>query len=708
MRLPNHRDLKLALLSLFLLLPLSTLAAEDLTGVVQDDTSADLYGEWSKSTHTAGYLGEGYIYSPPVAEVKATFSLPLPADGKYQVLISYTANANRSETTLVRIRAADGDAEVRVNQQKTPEGPGIFQPLGEFEFKGDAAVVEISTAGTDKGVIIVDAVRLLTAEQFATAKLKEPKFDPAKIAAKPKTPAKTQAKPKESPAEAAPAFVRKEATRKLAPLTAAALDKILAEHLGTVPDSDLATDAAYIRRLTLDLIGRQPTPDELSKFVADDSPGKRVAAVETLLTSPEFGRNWGAYWSDVISYRTPQPELTFLNYEPLQVWLAERFNKGEGWDQITYDLLTASGKVGDNPAATFVGFHQADKSRLAAETTRVFLSTQIQCAECHDHKFIEMPQETFHHLAAFFVRTQAKLPWNDSNGIVVSSKPAGEHRVPGGKTDLDPDAFGMKKVGVGDSDIVRRAALAEWIVSPENPWFAKAFTNRVWARMLGRGFSEPVDEIGELGDQVLPEVHAAVADHFVASKFDFRSLVRVIAATRAYQRQIHDAAAGEKPFVTMTAGRLRGDEVYQSLVTAIELPNVTPEAVKPSDAIRFPPPPKSTRDLVNEAFGFDPSASQDTVGRSMQQAMFLMNNRQVQNQVDASPASETVLARIVATESDDQKVLTQLYERVLAREPNDKEREIAKRHIERVGNRQAAMEDLMWSLLNSAEFTSRR
>jgi hypothetical protein len=227
--------------------------------------------------------------------------------------------------------------------------------------------------------------------------------------------------------------------------------------------------------------------------------------------------------------------------------------------------------------------------------------------------------------------------------------------------------------------------------------------------MMGRGFSEPVDEIGELGDHVLPEVFDAVAGHFVASEYDPKDLFRTIALTKAYQRPLADSPAGYvKPFTILSPGRLRGDEVFSALTVALELPNVTPEAVKPTAEIRFPPPPKSTRDLVNEAFGFDPSLAKENVARTMQQAMFMMNNVQVQKQVDASDDSGTVLARLMAETADDNVVVTRLYQRLLARQPSEREVEIAKQHIATVGDRKAALEDVLWSLLNSAEFTSRR
>ncbi len=346
---------------------------------------------------------------------------------------------------------------------------------------------------------------------------------------------------------------------------------------------------------------------------------------------------------------------------------------------------------------------------MVSEARRVFLSTQIQCAECHDHKFIDLSQETFHHVAAYFARVEAKLPWNDSSGIEVKSKAKGEHKMPGEKDDMPAAAFGSAAQEIGASDIARRTQLAQWLVAPENPWFAKAFVNRAWARMMGRGFSEPVDEIGELGDHVLPELFDSVAQHFVATGHDAKAFFRTIALTHAYQRPLQESPQGYvKPFTILSPGRLRGDEVFDALVLGLEIPNLTPEAVKPTDAIRFPPPPQSTRDLVNEAFGFDPSLAADSIARTMQQAMFLMNNTQVQKQIDGSPESETLLAKLLAETADDNAVVTRLYERILARAPSARELEIAREHIAGVGDRRAALEDLEWSLVNSAEFTSRR
>ncbi|MBC7852599.1 MAG: DUF1549 domain-containing protein [Pirellulaceae bacterium] len=695
-----------------------------LSGLVQDDAQATVQGTWTKSVHTKPFLGESYLYAAGGEKQTATFSLDVKEAGVYQVLLSYTPGPNRTEKAAVLVHAADGVKTVVVNQMKKPEGPYCFQPLGEFKFEAGKAVVVVSAEGNMKGVVIADGVQLLTGEQFKIAQAEAPKKPPkllpalAKNTSPLKKPNPTPAKPKEGAKKEEPPqqqpvkFVRKSPAKPLAKLTPAQLDELMEQHVGGIQNSQPISEEAFLRRLSLDLLGRQPKREEMGLFLADERTDKRAEAVEKLLASPEFGVNWANYWSDVISYRTPQPELTFLSYTTFKRWLAGRFNQNAAWDETTYTMLTAVGKVGDNPAATFVGFHQGDKSRLAAETTRVFLSTQIACAECHDHKFIDMPQETFHHVAAFFVRVNTKLPWNDSDSIIVSSKADGEHKMPGGKSEMQPIAFSERKVDLGKSDVDRRTELADWIIAPENPWFARAMTNRIWARMMGRGFSEPVDEIGELGDRVLPEVHSAVAEHFVAGGYDIKEVFRIVANSKAYQRTLRDPDATNKeetkPFAVIAAGRLRGDEVFDSLATGIELPNVTPLPTPATDAVRFPPPPKSTRDLVSDAFGFDPSSDASNVSRTMQQAMLLMNNEQIQKQFDASPGSGTMLARLVESEADDAKAVTRLYENVLARRPNAEEIDLAKKHIAKVGERKAAYEDLLWSLVNGAEFLSRR
>lgn len=501
-------------------------------------------------------------------------------------------------------------------------------------------------------------------------------------------------------------------------LTSAQLDRLFVEaaKLDEADLADIVTDEQFLRRISLDLIGRQPTPDELASYLLDSSESKREAAIERLLSSPEFGSNWAAYWSDVIGYRVPPPELTFLDYTIFEQWLGTRINQNAPWDETVRMILVASGKVKDHPEATFVGFHGADTTRLAAETARVFLSLQIGCAQCHDHPFDEWRRDQFHELAAYFVRASAKMPWNDSGEIEVKDKGKGEYEMP---NVADPSKKGTlmipafltgEKLDKGKSDLERRTELASVIANVENPWFAKAYVNRVWARLMGRGFYEPVDDIGAGNEPQLREVHKPLTAHFISSGFDAKSLFRVILNSKAYQQRLaENPSSAEKPYAAGRTIKLRGDEVFQSLVTAIDLPNVTPPKIAPTKEIRFPPPPKSTKDVVSEVFGFDPSLRPEDISRTLGQAMLLMNNDQLQAQINAKADSGTSLSKLLAAESDNSKVVNQLFRLVLARQPSEGELKIALEHVSSMpDNRGGAFEDLLWSLINSAEFTTKR
>ena len=216
-------------------------------------------------------------------------------------------------------------------------------------------------------------------------------------------------------------------------ISRAAPDAATAAVSGDAPGGDL-----LLRRASFDLIGRQPTLGEQQQFAGDASPTRLRDLIERLLASDEFGANWANYWSDTIAYHVPPPELTYLDYRPLKGWLAAKLNAGTPWDQVVRALITAKGKIADEPAATFVGYHQANPTNLAAETSRIFLGQQILCAQCHDHPFDQWKRTQFHELAAFFARTKAKLPWNDGPATVVSSTDKGEYVMPDSADPANP------------------------------------------------------------------------------------------------------------------------------------------------------------------------------------------------------------------------------------------------------------------------------
>ncbi len=700
---------RLACLTAFVaLLPAAASAqfeAAKLTGIVVDDDQAELVGEWKSSTHVAGFTGNGYRHDDMAGkgEKSAKYRLDVEKGGPYQLLVSYTPGGSREKQVPVTIQAAGGPVTVKLDQSPKPKLGTGYQPLGEFSLEAGVVEVLIETKGT-KGHVIVDAVRLLSPAEFKVALEKEKAAKPAPVAQKDKKP--TPPPPKR------PDFTRPSVERNVASLTAERIDEILVAAGSSEKEAPVVDDAWFLRRVTLDLVGRQPTVDELRSFLDDESVDKREKAVDRLLASPEYGANWANYWSDTIAMRTPEPQLTYLNYTAFKEWMAERLNEDTGWDEIAFRMMTPVGKVQDDPAGTFIGFHQGEPNRIAGETTRVFLSVKIACAQCHDHPFVDMPQEVFHGMAAFFVRAKVSVPQNDSLQISIGSDPKKEHRMPGSKEMMKPTVLGGDSQDLGLSDVERRTRLGYWLVDGDNGHFARSYVNRVWARLMGRGFYDPVDDMGQDAEPVLGELQDALADHFVASGFDTKAVFRAIVLSRAYQRplemEVATTSADDKPFTSAATKLLRGDEVFDSLEAAIELPNVKPPIGKKTKAVRFPIPPKSTRDLVNEAFGYDPSFPDAWISRTMTQAMFLMNDAQVQAQVSAAPDSGTMLAKLVAEEQDDAKVVETLFERVLARRPTSGEREIVLSHVQSVDDRGRAFEDVLWSLLNTAEFTTRK
>jgi len=675
-----------------------------LPGIVLDNVKAELIGDWKDSQHTRPFVGDGYIHDDNKAkgERSVVFTATIDKAGSYHVLLAYTPG-KRARNVPVTIETADGAKTVEVDQSKKPAGPYNFQPLGEFQFAaGQEAKITVSNKGTNSHVI-VDALQILTADELKLAQ-EFARKNPV-VAAKNNN---KNTKPKKEEVAARPVpFKPIPPTEQPERVTPQQIDELLMTEVDGMADIELVADEVFLRRASLDIVGRQPTVEELEQFMSDTSDDKRAAAVDRLLKSADYGANWATYWADVVGYRQQEPELTFHDYGPFKQWLAGELNEGTTWDEVVFRLITARGRVKQAPEATFIGFHQGNANRIAGETSRVFLGVQIACAECHDHPFVDMPTEVFHGMAAFFARTEAKIPQLDSGGIEVKSRDKGEHKIEHKKKQIPPIALDGTEFDLGMADVDRRVELANWIIAGNNKQFARAYVNRVWDRLIGRGFYEAIDDMGEDADPVLPDVLAAVSDHFVATGFDTKDLVRLITATRAYQRRL-DTQIEDSQMFASKAKKLRGDEIFASLQNAIELPNVVPPRAKKTSDIRFPPPPKSTRDLVNDAFGYDPSFGEDRIVRTMKQAMFMMNNTQLQAQVDASPESETYLARLLASEADNAKAVDQLYMAVLARRPTDKEKGITLSHIKKVGERGAAFEDILWSLINSAEFTTRR
>lgn len=489
---------------------------------------------------------------------------------------------------------------------------------------------------------------------------------------------------------------------------------------GLAPRCD---DAAYLRRVWLDVVGDIPSPEDLIGFSFDPSADKRTALVRRLLENPQYGLNWARYWRDVVFYRRIE-ERALIAANAMEADLSEHLNNDVPWDLIATDFITATGDVRENGATALIMAQDGRTEEVTAEISRIFLGTQIQCAQCHDHPYDRWKREQFHELAAFFPRLgvrNVRTATRRSFAVFASDRqprrrrnnnerlPTLEHFMP----DLDdPSAQGTEmqprffltnaELSYGTADADRRQQIAAWLT--DNQWFAVALVNRMWSELVGEGFYEPVDDIGPDREATAPEALEILAEGFVASGYDLKWLIETICSTAAYQRESRPRRGPDGiPFAANVPQPLRGDQLYNALVSALEIPEQGgPRRPRPGNPGR----PAGPRAGFNNVFGFDPSDARETIAGSIPQALALMNSPEVASALRARK-KKSLLGRLLAEIPQDDSLITELYLRTFSRQPTEQEASRARRYIAETNNRSQGFEDLLWALVNSAEFQVR-
>jgi hypothetical protein len=506
----------------------------------------------------------------------------------------------------------------------------------------------------------------------------------------------------------------------LTPLADGEIDQLVArEQQGSnVEPAPRTTDEQFIRRVTLDVTGQLPLPADLEEFVADRDPGKRARLIDKLLATDEYATHWARYWRDVFSARVTDRRGLLLA-RPFEDWLREQFRTNQGWDRIARAMLTAEGECrfddgGKNGAAFFLAsrFGPDAANEQAAEMSRIFLGIQIQCAQCHDHPYDQWKRVQFHELAGYFARVRER-PIRGQNrpaGVELISLPRGEHEMPGkeepAKGLITPPRF-LDGTGpaaeAGDRE--RRRSLADAVTAKKNCWFAVAYVNRVWGELMGQAFYQPVDDLGPNKEAVFPSVLTRLTGAFRGSNYDVKALFHAVLTTETYQRQIRLGESAEQHlhFAAAYPTRLRADALWDALVSV--LGSLAPPQAGPAPARPFAPRP-GLEGLFKLEFRFDPSARPDEVEGSIPQALLLMNNPLLNQRLQAQGTN--LLARILESYPRDDEAVRMVYLRALARKPTDRELQKCRDYLARVGRRTEAFEDILWALLNSAEFQTKR
>ena len=369
-------------------------------------------------------------------------------------------------------------------------------------------------------------------------------------------------------------------------------------------------DDQFLRRIYLELGGRIPTYDEASKFLTSRSKDKRVDLIDTLLESPDYVSHFYNYWADVLRLcERPQNNIVL---DPYLAYVKEKIAENKPYDKWVHEMLTADGKIWQNPA---VGFQMRDDGMplpYVDNTVRVFLGKQIGCAQCHDHPFDSWTQRQFYELAAFTAGTRTRLNGSDpefkkGNPVNQLIKEARE-KTPDGKasaalqqlvranqfavrynkrelklphdyaySDAKPNDIVKPKVlwgsvptSVAKAD--RREQFAAWVISREDRQFARNIANRMWQKMFGLGIVEPVDDFRADNKPSNPELLEHLTDEVLRLNFDLRELVRIIANTKTYQKlaMVHEPSSSEVyQFASPILHRMTAEQLWDSLLTLV-------------------------------------------------------------------------------------------------------------------------------------------
>ncbi len=536
------------------------------------------------------------------------------------------------------------------------------------------------------------------------------------------------------------------------------------EEKGLTP-SVRADDATWLRRVYLDVIGTLPTPEKVTTFVADTTTDKRSKLVDELLLSPAYADHWMAYWDDVLMGDAKAGDI---DRQAFRVWLHEQLQKNVPWDKLVYALITATGKnsaggeygrtlaqteaqIASDPsidgAVNYVLKYRDNPQDMAGATSKIFLGVQIQCAQCHDHKTEKWKQTDFRSFASCFLRTQlVPLGEKGMKGIKPVEVRDLDRAAPRFNKNADITPIAQSTPTALDGTLITgntRQTIAAWIT--KNPWFAEEIANRMWGHFLGRGFTNPVDDVRGSNPPDAPELMKRIAKDFSDHGSDLKRLTRLITQTEAYQLSAVPASGsnGKGEIALWSQFRmtpLGPEELVNALIAATGTQQALEKLTRADiDDVRV-----RLTQLFSFVFDVDEEMDTPRYEGTLTQALVLLNGKLVAGGSSAAPL--TAVNAIAQSKATDAQKVEAIYLRSLSRKPSADELKTALAYIAsetapepqasaptppkkgdkkglgkpgKLGNdptaridpasrtrdpHVAALEDIMWATLNSSEF----
>ncbi|QDT05783.1 hypothetical protein K227x_41880 [Rubripirellula lacrimiformis] len=480
-------------------------------------------------------------------------------------------------------------------------------------------------------------------------------------------------------------------------------------------------DDEFLRRATIDTIGRLPTEDEHQAFDADDAQVRRARLVERLLAGEDYVDYWAYKWSDVLVINGTR--LRPIAVKTYYQWIHNAVRQNQPWDETVREILTAKGKSDENGATNFYALNQTPED-MTESACQAFLGLSIGCAKCHNHPLEKWTNDQYYAMANLFARVRAKGWGGDGrNGdglrtVYVSA--SGDLIQPNSGKPQPPAPLDSEPLDIDDpSD--RRGVVAEWLTDPQNPYFARSITNRIWANFFGRGLVEQVDDLRASNPASNEPLLAAAAQHVVESEFDLKQLMRTILNSQTYQRSslpLPENSTESKYHSRYYPRRMMAevmlDSIDQVLMTSTTFDKLAFPGADTQNTDFYPPGTRaielydsSVDSYFLQTFGRNPREITCECERSsepsMVQVLHMSNGGTLNGKLEND---NNVISQRINAGDDDQSIVRTLFTRALVRQPTDAELETLMAIRREYGDdRVTALRDVAWSIITSTEFT---
>ena len=464
--------------------------------------------------------------------------------------------------------------------------------------------------------------------------------------------------------------------------------------------SEPASDADFLRRVYIDIIGTLPTATEARDFLTDSDPQKRLRLVDQLLDRPEYATYWALKWSDLL--RVDRSVLGHRRAYAYYRWIRDSLRNNRPMNEFAREIVTADGLLDESPQG---GFFQAivEPGDRASAFSQVFLGVRIDCAECHHHPFDRWSQHDYYGMTAFFSQVKSEpAPTGDALVLDTSVKTT----IP--RTGMEVSA---QPLGASTDDAeawTSRRKLADWLTHPENPWFARNLANRLWAHLLGQGLVNPVDDVRQTNPSSNQLLLDRLANHLVEQHYDAKALIRVITASRAYQRSSKPNDTNENDSQNASRALLKPVDAEVLLDAVSQTTGIPAQFAGAPSGLRaielwdsnqqhpflrlFGRPERKTACECERA-------SEPSVG----QVLHTMNSPEIYKKLNHEGGQ---VAKLVRQHRSDNDLAEELYLTFLSRFPSDSERKVIREYLAaHHGSRRDAAVDLAWSLINTLEFS---